>query len=573
MTAAARDQLQKRLKLLQDRFVERAQTDVKTLGRFARQIEQQQLSRLDLVECYQLLHRMAGSAGTFGLPELGAAARSIENQLKPVVEAKASHAEGQGAPVALPADIAMQIHELTALVQKGTDETKPESTHAHPHPHQAEDAYEGSHGMKVQVMALAHDTGYLSNLMADLQGYGFACELILLQESEAAIKSLNKRSGATILLCQDSDLADVLGFRLDHIEKNEHRRFPVVGIGRQNTFESLYHVAEQGATAYFSEPLDMPALAERIESLALERGSRPQGRVLIVDDDKELGERYCLVLNNAGMKTKLVSDPTKMMSALSAFEPDIVLMDVQLRAHSGVTLARMIRYEPRWLGLPIVYLSSEDNPETQLDALAKGADEFLVKPVTDEYLIRSVRIRCYRARQLSDLMNRDSLTGLLKHSLIKQEVERELARCRRSGHLSCVVMLDLDHFKKVNDTWGHGQGDIVIRTLAHLLRNRLRESDTIGRYGGEEFLVVLSDCPTEQAKELIDDIRARFSELVFTSGDDSFQVTMSAGIAAINDFPLASEAIEAADQALYERKQTGRNGVSVYQRQDENQDD
>ncbi|MEP3562960.1 MAG: diguanylate cyclase [Marinobacter sp.] len=571
MTTAANDQLQKRLKLLQDRFVERAQGDVKTLGHFARQIEQQQLSRADLVECYQLLHRMAGSAGTFGLPELGSAARSIENQLKPVVEAKARQTSGPEGSVALPADVAMQIHELTALVQKGADQSKAKPVDAQSQ--QPMDTYEGSHGMQVQVMALAHDAGYLSGLMADLHGYGFATEVVSLRDPQAAIEDLKQRSGATIFVCQDSDLGDVLDFRTAHLEKNEHRRFPVVGIGRQNTFESLYRVAEQGATAYFSEPLDLPALAERIESLALERGARPQGRVLIVDDDKELGERFCLVLNNAGMKTTLVSDPAKMMSALSAFEPDIVLMDVQLRAHSGVTLARMIRYEPRWLGLPIVYLSSEDNPETQLDALAKGADEFLVKPVTDEYLVRSVRIRCYRARQLSDLMNRDSLTGLLKHSLIKQEVERELARCRRTGNLSCVVMLDLDHFKRVNDTWGHGQGDVVIRTLAHLLRNRLRESDTIGRYGGEEFLVVLPHCDPEEAAELIDDIRIRFSELVFTTGDDSFQVTMSAGIAAINDFPLASEAIEAADQALYERKQAGRNGVTVYKRHDENQDD
>ncbi|WP_323753081.1 diguanylate cyclase [Marinobacter sp.] len=571
MTTAANDQLQKRLKLLQDRFVERAQGDVKTLGHFARQIEQQQLSRADLVECYQLLHRMAGSAGTFGLPELGSAARSIENQLKPVVEAKTRQTSGPKGSVALPADVAMQIHELTALVQKGADQSKAKPVDAQSQ--QPMDTYEGSHGMQVQVMGLAHDTGYLAGLMADLHGYGFATEVVPLRESQAAIEDLKQRSGATILVCQDFDLGDVLDFRTAHLEKNEHRRFPVVGIGRQNTFESLYRVAEQGATAYFSEPLDLPALAERIESLALERGARPQGRVLIVDDDKELGERYCLVLNNAGMKTTLVSDPAKMMSALSAFEPDIVLMDVQLRAHSGVTLARMIRYEPRWLGLPIVYLSSEDNPDTQLDALAKGADEFLVKPVTDEYLVRSVRIRCYRARQLSDLMNRDSLTGLLKHSLIKQEVERELARCRRTGHLSCVVMLDLDHFKRVNDTWGHGQGDVVIRTLAHLLRNRLRESDTIGRYGGEEFLVVLPHCDPEEAAELVDDIRIRFSELVFTTGDDSFQVTMSAGIAAINDFPLASEAIEAADQALYERKQTGRNGVTLHKRQDVNQDD
>jgi diguanylate cyclase (GGDEF)-like protein len=252
------------------------------------------------------------------------------------------------------------------------------------------------------------------------------------------------------------------------------------------------------------------------------------------------------------------------MSELSAFEPDLVLMDVQLRDYSGVTLARLIRYEPRWLGLPIVYLSSEDNPENQLDALSKGADEFLVKPVTDDYLVRSVRIRCYRARQLSDLMNRDSLTGLLKHSLIKQEVDRELARCRRAGHTSCVVMLDLDHFKRVNDTWGHGQGDIVIRTLANLLRNRLRESDVIGRYGGEEFLLILPDCEPAVAVKLIEAIGKSFAELVFWAGDDSFQVTLSAGVALINDFPVSDQAIEAADQALYQRKRGGRNGVSLY---------
>ncbi|MFP3489521.1 response regulator, partial [Staphylococcus sp. SIMBA_130] len=87
-------------------------------------------------------------------------------------------------------------------------------------------------------------------------------------------------------------------------------------------------------------------------------------------------------------------------------------MDVQIGDYSGGTLARLIRFEPRWLSLPFIYLSSEDDPDNQLEALSKGADEFLMKPVSDDYLVRSVRIRCYRARQLSELMNRDSLTGL-----------------------------------------------------------------------------------------------------------------------------------------------------------------
>ncbi len=198
---------------------------------------------------------------------------------------------------------------------------------------------------------------------------------------------------------------------------------------------------------------------------------------MIVDDDRELAEHYCLVLNSAGIEAHAVSDPLTLLSELYAFEPELLLMDIELGAHSGVVLARMIRFHARWLSLPIVYLSSEDDPERQLRALSGGADEFLVKPISDDYLIRAVQMRCHRARQLSELMNRDSLTRLLKHSVIKQEVERERQRCTRGDYSSVAVLLDIDHFKQVNDTWGHAQGDVVIRTLANLLRNRLRESD------------------------------------------------------------------------------------------------
>lgn len=562
MTSGASDQLENRLQVLRRRFVERAQDDLKTLAKFADLIEQEQLVTSDLVACYQLLHRMAGSAGTFGLPELGAAARVIEKQIKPLAESPEESASDHRDTTAISTTLAADLRALADLTQNPPrpegGNSEPESAH--------EDSFGGTHGMQVHVMALAHHPDYLSGLVNELAVYGFLCEVASFSEPETTITGLSERSGATIILCVDAELNDVLSFRNENLPKTEHRRFPVICIGHDGSFESRYRVAERGATAYFCEPLDMPEMAERIESLALERGSRLQGRVLIVDDDKELGEHYSLVLNRAGIKARLVSEPFDLMSELSAFEPDLVLMDVQMGSYSGVTLARLIRYEPRWLGLPIVYLSSEDNPENQLDALAKGADEFLVKPVTDDYLVRSVRIRCYRARQLSDLMNRDSLTGLLKHSLIKQEVDKELARCRRSGHPSCVVMLDLDNFKRVNDTWGHGQGDIVIRTLANLLRNRLRETDMIGRYGGEEFLLVLAQCEPRIAAELIGAIGKSFADLAFWVGDESFQVTLSAGVASINDFPVADQAIEAADQALYERKHAGRNGVTIYTR-------
>jgi len=223
----------------------------------------------------------------------------------------------------------------------------------------------------------------------------------------------------------------------------------------------------------------------------------------------------------------------------------------------------MLRFDPEWLGLPIVYLSSEEDREFQVEALAKGGDEFLTKPVSDDFLLRAVTVRCYRARQLDKLASRDGLTGLLKHSVAKQEIQMEHARCQRMGQESVVAMLDLDHFKKVNDRYGHRTGDMVIKGMANLLRHRLRKSDIVGRYGGEEFVVALPDCSVANARIIMESICEQVSRIVFTAAGKEFSITISVGIAPLHRYESSGDAIEAADQALYRRKQAGRNGVTL----------
>lgn len=123
-------------------------------------------------------------------------------------------------------------------------------------------------------------------------------------------------------------------------------------------------------------------------------------------------------------------------------------------------------------------------------------------------------------------------------------------------------MLDIDFFKKVNDSYGHAAGDNVIRALANLLRQRLRRIDSLGRYGGEEFLVVLPDCPPDQALRILDEIRQRFADLHFIADGQQFSVTLSAGIASTDDAPAsADDLLDKADRALYTAKHGGRNQV------------
>lgn len=562
MVSQSDNDVSEKLKALRRKFLDRARNDIRELSAYAEQTRSGTLSAEGLIRCYQSLHRLAGSAGTFGLPELGQEARSLEKKLK-------SQAEKLGAASVMPQqsieiadDFADGIDALAELVEVNAEKSAvvPETTVS-----TEQHRINGSHGMQVRILLVDTDRdGSVGSLSSELARYGFVCQCVDEQDEKALQVAVFASNGAVSILCRDTALTSIIPRVKSWRGTGPGHRLPVVAVGNDDSFDNNYRVAKAGASAYFARPIDVPELAERIESLAMERSAGVNGRVLIVEDDAELAEHYCLVLRAAGIEARSLTEPERLMPELSVFRPDIILMDVQIGDFSGVTLARLIRFESSWLSLPIIYLSSEDNRDDQLEALSKGADEFLVKPVSDDFLVRSVRIRCYRARQLSDLMNRDSLTGLLKHSLIKQELEKELARCRRLGHYSSVVMIDLDYFKQVNDTWGHRYGDIVIRALANLLRNRLRETDMIGRYGGEEFMLVLPDCSVQAAAKLVRAIGESFSQLTFSVGEKSFHVTLSAGVAGINDFETGAAALEAADRALYRRKRGGRAGVTIH---------
>ena len=251
------------------------------------------------------------------------------------------------------------------------------------------------------------------------------------------------------------------------------------------------------------------------------------------------------------------------MDRLEAFRPELVLMDLYMPDYPGQELAGVIRQYDNWASLPIVFLSAETDLDVQLQAVGKGADDFLTKPINDAQLVAAVRVRIERARQLSVQISRDSLTGLLKHAAIKEMVDIEAARSRRTGKPATVAMLDIDHFKAVNDTYGHAVGDLVISSVAMLLRQRLRRSDVIGRYGGEEFAVILPECDIEDAQRLLEDIRLRFSTVHFNHEDREFTCTLSAGLASSSQFPDhgGSELLVAADEALYQAKRGGRNQI------------
>lgn len=337
---------------------------------------------------------------------------------------------------------------------------------------------------------------------------------------------------------------------------------PVIYISSRSDYAARMTAVRAGGDAYMVKPLDIASLIDRLDVLTNRYPVEPY-RIMIIDDDEVLAAHYTLVLEQAGMSVAIVNQPKKATAVLAEFSPELILMDIYMPDCSGLELARLIRQQDSYLAIPIVFLSSELNMEKQFLAMSMGADDFLTKPITDEYLVASVRIRAERSRLLNAQMVQDGLTGLLKHTAIKEQLVREVSRATRQKASFCFAMLDIDLFKAVNDTYGHMSGDQVIKSLSRLLKERLRASDIVGRYGGEEFAVILPDTDTEPAVTVLQDILERFKNIIFRHDEQEFSCSFSAGVAAFPLYDNAEMLNRAADEALYEAKRQGRKQVCV----------
>jgi diguanylate cyclase (GGDEF)-like protein len=346
------------------------------------------------------------------------------------------------------------------------------------------------------------------------------------------------------------------------LKRETGQAVPTIFLSARDDFAARLAAVQVGAEAYFHKPAAVMELVAVLDELTHQQQTEAY-RILIVDDEPEIASYHSIILQEAGMLTYQLSEPPRVLEVLQEFRPDMVLMDMYMPECNGRDLAKLIRQMPNYVGLPIVYLSSETDQKKQFSAMRVGAEGFLTKPVIPEDLVAAVAIRAERTRTLRSLMARDSLTGLFNHTTTTQFLENAIATARRGGRLLCFAMLDIDRFKSVNDTHGHPVGDQVLLALSRVLQQRLRHSDVVGRYGGEEFAIILPDVSIGRAAVLIDELRQDFARLVFPSSNGEFSGSFSAGIASYPEHQRMELLREAADKALYEAKRSGRNRVVV----------
>src|SRR5581483_6130652 len=298
-------------------------------------------------------------------------------------------------------------------------------------------------------------------------------------------------------------------------------------------------------------------------------------KVLIADDNHMSRVLLRSSVERWGYEVVLAANGLEAWEILAKPDaPPMAILDWVMPDVTGPELCRRMRENHREPYTYILLLTSKSTKDDTVEGLESGADDYIVKPFDDNELrmrlragqrIVDLQIKLLQAREeLRERANKDLLTMLPNRSAIATALEREVSRCHRDNRTCGIILLDIDHFKKINDTYGHFAGDAVLRETAMRLRGNMREYDQVGRYGGEEFLVVLPNCDLDQAASQAERMRHKLHTEVMKVDSAELTVSASFGVT-ISDCSERSPDlfVRVADEALYRSKARGRNCVST----------
>ncbi len=293
--------------------------------------------------------------------------------------------------------------------------------------------------------------------------------------------------------------------------------------------------------------------------------------ILAIDDSPEIHRLLDARLRNEGLTIHHASDADEGLAKARELLPDLILLDVVLPTTTGFALCRTLKTDPRTAHVPIIFLTGTSDFENKVQGLDLGATDYVTKPFDAAELCARVR-SALRNKRCVDLLaakaQLDALTGMWNRGYFNQRLSDELAATRRYGRKVSLIMLDIDHFKLLNDEFGHPVGDRVLVAVGEVISACVRTTDAPCRYGGEEFAVILSETDKEGGLIVCGRIQEKLAELTVAARDRKVTVRASLGIVSSQSLEPASitpeRFVESADDALYQAKLDGRNRICSF---------
>jgi len=498
-------------------------------------------------------HTLIGSLGSFGLSEASQISRQIQQIFKQ--ESVLGNSE---------------IKQLSHLVERlrlklfedYTAEKKAEAP---------ENKFTLQSNDKSFLLIVDDDLVLAQYLASEAISWGIVAEVATtLQQAKNFI--LKQKPDAVLL---DLSFAEIGENGLEFLAElhNSYPEISVVVFTARDQLSDRVQAARLGSKGFLQKPI-APSQVLAAISQTLQKSQQTISKILIVDDDPQILKLLQKFLEPEGYDLILLDKAQNFWDVLERTVPDLLILDVELYGCttgnenfpsaelSGFDLCQIIRNDPQWYNLPILFLSAHTDSETVLQGFEAGADDFLHKPIVPTNLLTRVKKRLEQGkiRRQTEL---DSLTGVSNRGKSMQDITRLLRLAVRQQQPFSLAILDLDQFKLINDRYGHEIGDRVLNYFGQLLNQSFRMEDVVGRWGGEEFVVGMYGITKANGAKRLDKMLSTFREIKFTDRNgNAFQVTFSAGIAQfIQDGEDLQTLYRAADQTLYKAKTQGRNRV------------
>jgi diguanylate cyclase (GGDEF)-like protein len=341
------------------------------------------------------------------------------------------------------------------------------------------------------------------------------------------------------------------------------RDIKVISYSGLFNFETRLAAVRAGVSDFIVKPTSILGIIEKIKRVLNLQQTRDY-QIVFIDDQKLTGEFYQTLLEDAQCEVHFMDSVQAMFNGLDDIYPDLFIFDMNMPHVDGIEATKMIRQQKQFDFTPIIILTADEQLETKLSALQSGADDVIAKSTPPALVIKLLLTRLKRSLGVREFVSKDSLTGVLNHGQIMDAAMTNFRLSQRHNSEASIAMLDIDRFKAVNDTFGHAAGDKVLSGLGQLLSRSLRCTDRIGRYGGEEFMIVLVASTPEESIERLNSIKEEFAASDFEFRGKVFRCTLSIGLADLAQNQNLPQAVNQADQALYASKEGGRNKITIF---------
>ena len=431
-------------------------------------------------------------------------------------------------------------------------------------------------------------------LSSKLVAAGYEC--LKAYSGEEAVEIAKAESPDIILL--DIMMPGMDGYEVTRTLKSDPRTsiIPIVMVTALEGVDDKVKGLDAGADDFLTKPPNQTELIARVRSLIKlkklqeeaeirtthdhtppqttlsKHEEEKKGTILIIEDEVKTSSLWSRVLST-NYECIMAKTGEEGLEAMDMGVPDLVLLDLLLPDMHGLDLLKRIKKNPIMEEISVIIVSSINDLETRVKGIDLGSDDYLVKPINALEMLARVRaaIRKTRARlKLKKTLNEvfklsitDSLTGLYNRQYFNSYLEKLMASSRRHDRPFSILFVDIDRFKSVNDKYGHLIGDSVLKNLAVIFEDNLRASDVVARFGGEEFVLLLSDTDIKGAEMLAEKLRTDVEAFGFEGLDGSF-ITISVGLSESLDLDASvDDVVKRADDALYKAKEGGRNCVII----------